>query len=165
MDVSFSGILSYINSEVSKLMNRFNENGELKNDMKVESSSVDSREKLISALCYSLQETIFSMLVEITERAMAHTNSKEVLIVGGVGSNLRLQEMMESMCAQRGGVLYGIDSRYAIDNGAMIAQAGLLQYQKERPLIDGTEMLKFVRDSTVTQRFRTDEVLVSWRDA
>jgi N6-L-threonylcarbamoyladenine synthase len=53
-------------------------------------------------LCYSLQETIFAMLVratvsassaqiqnfaqvEITERAMAHCGQSEVLIVGGVG--------------------------------------------------------------------------------
>jgi len=42
-------------------------------------------------LCYSLQETIFSMLVEVTERAMAHCGSTEVLLVGGVGCNLRLQ--------------------------------------------------------------------------
>ena len=39
----------------------------------------------------SLQETIFAMLVEITERAMAHCNTSDVLIVGGVGCNLRLQ--------------------------------------------------------------------------
>jgi len=38
-----------------------------------------------------LQETIFAMLVEITERAMAHCNAPDVLIVGGVGCNLRLQ--------------------------------------------------------------------------
>ncbi len=37
------------------------------------------------------QETIFAMLVEITERAMAHCNAPDVLIVGGVGCNLRLQ--------------------------------------------------------------------------
>lgn len=36
-------------------------------------------------LCFSLQETVFAMLVEITERAMAHIGSKEVLMVGGVG--------------------------------------------------------------------------------
>ena len=36
-------------------------------------------------LCMTLQETVFAMLVEITERAMAHVGSKEVLIVGGVG--------------------------------------------------------------------------------
>jgi tRNA A37 threonylcarbamoyltransferase TsaD len=39
------------------------------------------------------------MLVEITERAMAHCNKQDVLIVGGVGCNLRLQEMMRIMVA------------------------------------------------------------------
>ena len=48
-------------------------------------------------LCYSLQETIFAMLVEITERTMAHCSSDDVLIVGGVGCNVRLQQMMEQM--------------------------------------------------------------------
>ena len=37
----------------------------------------------------SLQETVFAMLIEITERAMAHCGSEEVLIVGGVGCNER----------------------------------------------------------------------------
>ena len=41
-------------------------------------------------ICYTLQETIFAMLTEVTERAMAHCNSKEVIIVGGVGCNVRL---------------------------------------------------------------------------
>lgn len=37
-----------------------------------------------------------------TERAMAHCGSDEVLICGGVGCNLRLQEMMAQMCKERG---------------------------------------------------------------
>ena len=52
-------------------------------------------------LCFSLQETLFSMLVEITERALAHVDSNQVLIVGGVGSNQRLQEMMKLMIQDR----------------------------------------------------------------
>lgn len=64
MDVSFSGILSFIEGIAS--------------DYTPED------------LCFSLQETLFAMLVEITERAMAHTGSKEVLIVGGVGCKLIL---------------------------------------------------------------------------
>jgi N6-L-threonylcarbamoyladenine synthase len=51
------------------------------------------------------------MLVEITERAMAHVESKEVLIVGGVGCNIRLQEMMRSMVKDRGGLLHAMDDR------------------------------------------------------
>lgn len=62
-------------------------------------------------LCFSLQETVFAMLVEITERAMAHIGSREVLIVGGVGCNERLQEMMGTMAAERGGQVFATDER------------------------------------------------------
>lgn len=107
-------------------------------------------------LCFSLQETVFAMLTEVTERAMSHCGSKEVIIVGGVGCNVRLQKMIETMVADRGGSLGTIDERYAIDNGAMIAYAGVLQYFTAGP----TDL----KDSWVTQRFRTDEVYVGWRD-
>lgn len=63
-------------------------------------------------LCFSLQETVFAMLVEITERAMAHIGSKEVLIVGGVGCNERLQQMMGTMAAERGGSVFATDERW-----------------------------------------------------
>lgn len=62
-------------------------------------------------LCFSLQETVFAMLVEITERAMAHIGSKEVLIVGGVGCNERLQQMMGTMAGERGGRVFATDER------------------------------------------------------
>jgi N6-L-threonylcarbamoyladenine synthase len=67
-----------------------------------------------SDLCFSLQETVFSMLIEITERAMAHAGGKEVLIVGGVGCNERLQEMMGVMVKERGGRMFATDERYAL---------------------------------------------------
>jgi N6-L-threonylcarbamoyladenine synthase len=87
-------------------------------------------------LCFSLQETVFAMLVEITERAMAHIGSKEVLIVGGVGCNERLQEMMGIMAQERGGQVFATDERFCIDNGIMIAHAGLLSHRMgfETPL-------------------------------
>ncbi|KAJ6837161.1 putative tRNA N6-adenosine threonylcarbamoyltransferase [Iris pallida] len=85
MDVSFSGILSYIEATAIE--------------------KLQSKECTPADLCYSLQETLFAMLVEITERAMAHCDKKDVLIVGGVGCNERLQEMMRIMCTERGGRL------------------------------------------------------------
>ena len=87
---------------------------------------------------------------------MAHTSSADVLIVGGVGCNMRLQEMTRMMCAERGGRLYATDDRYCVDNGAMIAWPGLIAFQS-----GSTTSLA---DSVVTQRFRTDDVYVSWRD-
>ena len=107
-------------------------------------------------LCFSLQETLFAMLVEITERAMAHVGTQDVLIVGGVGCNVRLQEMMGVMVRERGGKLYATDDRYCIDNGAMIAWPGLLALKTGAAMALG--------DTGCTQRYRTDEVYVAWRD-
>ncbi|PWN19424.1 peptidase M22 glycoprotease [Microstroma glucosiphilum] len=106
-------------------------------------------------LCFSLQEHVFSMLVEITERAMAHIGSKEVLIVGGVGANNRLQKMMGVMAEERGGKVFATDERFCIDNGIMIAHAGLLSFRMGHTIP--------LEKSTVTQRFRTDAPFISWR--
>lgn len=95
------------------------------------------------------------MLIEITERAIAHSDSNEVLIVGGVGCNLRLQEMMKIMAAERNAHLFATDERFCIDNGAMIAQAGWEMYR--------AGMKAPVEHCTFTQRYRTDQVKVLWR--
>lgn len=102
-----------------------------------------------------LQETLFAMLVEITERAMAHVGCKDVLIVGGVGCNKRLQQMMEIMVGERGGYLYSTDDRYCVDNGAMIAWPGLLAFK--------AGLTTPLEETGCVQRFRTDDVLVTWR--
>lgn len=49
----------------------------------------------------------------------------------------------------------GMDERYCIDNGAMIAYAGILEYFSTGPTP--------FEETFVTQRFRTDEVFISWR--
>lgn len=147
MDVSFSGLLTYV-EELTK-----------KNNLFVgRQSKLSDDQFTISDLCYSLQETIFAMLIEITERTMAHCGQNSVLIVGGVGCNVRLQEMMADMVADRGGTLCAMDHRYCIDNGAMIAQAGMfgLQYNSK-------DMLVKIEDTECRQRFRTDQVEIVWR--
>lgn len=146
MDCSFSGILAIIDLLAQKLESNA---GEWMDDS---TGEVITREDL----CFSLQETVFAMLVEITERAMAHVGSSQVLIVGGVGCNERLQEMMGMMARDRGGSVFATDERFCIDNGIMIAHAGLLAYS--------TGFTTSLEDSTCTQRFRTDEVFVRWRD-
>ena len=135
MDVSFSGLLTFIQKEARD---------------KIKNGLITKED-----LCYSLQETIFAMLVEITERAMAHVGADTVLIVGGVGCNKRLQEMMNLMAQDRGASVCAMDHRYCIDNGAMIAQAGIFAYQMGE--------MHELKDTECTQRFRTDAVHVSWR--
>lgn len=118
MDVSFSGILTSV--EAYTFDKRFRADGQPRNP---------NDEDIITPadLCFSLQETIFAMLVEITEWAMAHIGSKEVLIVGGVGcehliptmlhliysltANVRLQDMMGIMAQERGGKVFATDER------------------------------------------------------
>lgn len=51
-------------------------------------------------VAYSFQETCFAMLAEVTERAVAHTDKEEVLLVGGVAANKRLQEMLSIMAKE-----------------------------------------------------------------
>ena len=135
MDVSLSGILSHIEEKAPILIKKGQYTAE--------------------DLCFSLQETVFAMLVETTERAMAHCGSNEVLIVGGVGCNKRLQAMMETMCQERNAKVCATDMRFCIDNGAMIAQAGWEMFN--------VNMFTPWEETDITQRYRTDDVHVKWR--
>ncbi len=77
-------------------------------------------------ICYSLQETVFSMITEVTERGLSHTKKKEVLLVGGVASNKKLINMMNIMCSEYGVKCKVVPMKYAGDNGINIAWAGIL---------------------------------------
>ncbi|MDH4123092.1 MAG: bifunctional N(6)-L-threonylcarbamoyladenine synthase/serine/threonine protein kinase [Thermoplasmata archaeon] len=107
-------------------------------------------------LCFSIQETCFSMLVEVTERAMAHVEKEEVLLGGGVVQNKRLQEMVRIMAQERGANMYVPPGKLCIDNGAMIAWTGIIMYRS------GVTMN--IDDTSIRQRFRTDDVDVTWRE-
>lgn len=80
-------------------------------------------------LCYSLQEVAFSMLTEVTERALAHTEKREVLLTGGVGANKRLQTMLNAIAEEHDSRFCVVPKQYALDNGAMIAWTGILAYK------------------------------------
>jgi bifunctional N6-L-threonylcarbamoyladenine synthase / protein kinase Bud32 len=105
-------------------------------------------------VCYSYQETAFAMVVEVAERALAHTGKKEVLLAGGVGANTRLREMLHEMCEARGAKFHVPEKRFMGDNGTMIAYTGLLMYKTENTLS--------LEDSRVNPSFRTDDVEVTW---
>ena len=109
----------------------------------------------IEDIAFSVQETAFAMLTEVTERAMAHIGKDEVLLGGGVAQNQRLQEMVKTMAEARGAEMFVPDRRLCMDNGAMIAWLGHLMYDS------GIRMR--IEDTVVRQRFRTDEVKVTWR--
>lgn len=107
-------------------------------------------------LCYSLQETSFSMLVEVTERALAHSKKREVLLVGGVAANKRLREMLNIMAQEHYADFFMPEMKYCGDNGAMIAWLGMIMHQHG--------IKQNIGNSKVIQRYRTDEVDVPWME-
>lgn len=105
-------------------------------------------------LAYSCQETVFAMLVEVAERAMAHCEKNELLLGGGVACNKRLQEMCNIMCAERGAKWYVPENSVLVDNGLMIAWLGLIMFKagiKEDP-----------KTVDIKPYERTDDVIVRW---
>jgi len=114
-----------------------------------------NRGETIEDICFSVQETCFAMLTEVTERAMAHVEKEEVLLGGGVVQNKRLQRMVQEMAKARGARMFVPDRTLCMDNGAMIAWTGLVMH--EAGIEHALEM------TTVDQRYRTDQVEVTWR--
>lgn len=108
----------------------------------------------IEDICFSLQETAFSILVEVTERALSHTQKDEVMLCGGVSANKRLGEMLAIMSKEHGAKFFQPEIKYCGDNGAMIAWLGLLTY-KYYGAMD-------IKDTGIIQKFRTGEVDIPW---
>lgn len=127
MDLSFSGI-------VTSAISKFNK-GAKKED-----------------LCFSLQETLFSMLTEVTERALAYTGKKEAVIIGGVAANKRLSEMLDIMCKERNAKLFTVPLKYSGDNAVNIAYQGILEYQAGNR----------TKTPEIWPYERTDSVNVNW---
>jgi N6-L-threonylcarbamoyladenine synthase len=140
MDIALSGILTNLKQKVESRSPR-DDSGEPKY----------SKEDL----AYSMQETVFAMLVEVAERALAHTGKKELLLGGGVACNSRLQEMCKIMCKERGAKFFCPDKSLLTDNGAMIAFLGEIMFKKN--------IIKNANKIDIKPRQRTDEVEVSWK--
>ena len=130
MDIALSGILTNLKQKLEKGMNK-------------------------EDLCFSMQETVFAMLVETAERALAHTGKKELLLAGGVACNSRLQEMCRIMCGERGCKLFVPSRDLLVDNAAMIAYTGEIMFK--------SGVKKKSEDVDIKPRERTDDVDVKWR--
>lgn len=130
MDVSLSGLLTAATNMLKK------------------------REHKLEDLCYSLQETAFSMVTEVTERALAHTEKTEALLTGGVASNKRLQSMIQVVADEHEAEFHAVPGEFAIDNGAMIAWTGVLAYTNG--------ITTPIEESFVRLRWRLEEVEIPW---
>ncbi|MFB6081114.1 MAG: bifunctional N(6)-L-threonylcarbamoyladenine synthase/serine/threonine protein kinase [Haloferacaceae archaeon] len=109
----------------------------------------------VEDVCRGLQESIFGMLTEVSERALSLTGADELVLGGGVGRNDRLREMLAAMCATRGARFHAPEARFLGDNAGMIAVLGAKMYAAGDTISIG--------ESRVDPDFRPDEVPVTWR--
>ena len=135
MDLSFSGL--YTAAKRLLESNKFN------------------KEYNLNDVANSLQETAFAMLTEVTERALAHTGKKEVLLTGGVAANKKLQTMVEYISKEHNARFEVVPLKFAGDNGAMIGWTGILRYNSE----GGTDL----SDTIIKPKERMDQISIPWR--
>lgn len=115
--------------------------------------NLTKKEEQLEDVCYSLQETVFSMLTEVCERALAHLKNTEVLLTGGVAANKRLQEMVELMASEHE-ASFAVPKGFTGDNGTMIAVLG-------KRMHDAGARMK-LDETIVLPKQRTDDVEVVW---
>jgi N6-L-threonylcarbamoyladenine synthase/protein kinase Bud32 len=120
----------------------------------VTAATAQLQNNLLEDVCFSLQEHAFSMVTEVTERALAHTEKKQVLLTGGVAANKRLQAMLSVISAEHDAEFRVVPLQYATDNGAMIAWTGTLAYRHG--------LTTPIDESMVKLRWRVDKVDVPW---
>ncbi|MFX1497760.1 MAG: KEOPS complex N(6)-L-threonylcarbamoyladenine synthase Kae1 [Promethearchaeota archaeon] len=135
MDLSFSGLFT----AAKRLLN----------------SKKYGKDYFLKDISFSLQETAFSMLTEVTERALAHTEKQEVLLTGGVAANKRLQEMIRSISNEHNARFEVVPLKFAGDNGAMIAWTGILRHKKS-----GEQKIS---DTIIKPKERMDNINIPWR--
>jgi len=159
MDVSFAGIQTKLKQmlDTANLKSEFSvcsiKGQEGKTDL-IEHSKKYSLEKL----SYSMQETVFAMLVEASERALAHTGKKELLLGGGVACNTRLQEMAKIMCEERGCKMFCPERQFLVDNAGMIAFTGEIMFNSGINVFG-----KDIETLDILPRERTDDISVTWK--
>lgn len=107
-------------------------------------------------MCYSIQETAFSMITEAVERALCATEKRELLVVGGVSANKELSRMLNLACLRHKVKFNSCPISFAGDNGVQIAWTGVLSYLKSKIFVD-------IPNSFVNQSWRVDSVDVLWR--
>ena len=175
MDVALSGILTNLKQKLEKMSHPpstpTTARKKVVNNIKSNNKKSQDINYTLSDLAYSMQETVFSMLVETAERALAHTGKKELLLGGGVACNSRLQEMCKIMCKERGAKFFCPPNDLLTDNGFMIAYTGEIMFDSEQaqvsfPKIQERKKKIYERNSDkvdIKPRQRTDEVNVEWK--
>ena len=114
----------------------------LKTAVRTHASRLDSTcEQARADLAAATQEAIVDVLVRKSMAALAATACDRLVVAGGVGANTALRERLRNECSQRGAKLHFPELALCTDNGAMIALAAAMRWQ--RGLIRPSQTLAF----------------------
>ncbi len=103
-------------------------------------------------VCYSFQETAFSMLCEATERGLLLSNKNELCACGGVAQNTKLAKMLEEVASENGARFARAPNEFNADNGAMIALVAENNIKNKK--------YEKLENCDIKQKYRIDEVVV-----
>ena len=118
LDFSFAGLKTAVATQVRKL-------------------GADISEPVCADLAASTQAAIVDVLVAKSMRALDASGCQRLVVAGGVGANLRLREKLDAAAARIGARVHYPPLALCTDNGAMIALAAALRWQ--RGLTSGAE--------------------------
>jgi len=110
-DFSFSGL----KTAVSQLVEELGAHGRLMDEL--------------NHVAASFQMAAIDALVSKTMRAVEQTGCRRILIGGGVSANYALRSELETRIGHDGAIFYA-SRRLSLDNGAMIARAGLFRLEQ-----------------------------------
>ncbi len=114
LDFSFAGLKTAVRTRVLKL-----------------GSNVCEQDR--AHLAASTQEAIVDVLVRKTLQALRETGLQRIVVAGGVGANARLREVLNAECAKRQVRVHYPELALCTDNGAMIALAAAMRWQRGEP--------------------------------
>ena len=82
-------------------------------------------------LAASFQQAVVEVLVAKSMAALKATNSKRLVVAGGVGANTLLRSELAAAAEKRGARVHFPAPQWCTDNGAMIALAGALRLERD----------------------------------
>src|SRR5438105_1011727 len=111
LDFSFAGLKTAVRTQLHKL-----------------GSNVCEQDK--AHLAAATQQAIVDVLVHKSMAGLKETGLKRLVVAGGVGANALLREQLNAQCAKRQARVHYPELALCTDNGAMIALAAALRWQR-----------------------------------
>jgi len=119
LDFSFAGLKTAVRTQVQRL------GGDVTGSTPASLSAAHRAD-----LAASTQEAIVDVLTYKCEKALRQTGLRRLVVAGGVGANRHLRGQLTAMAEKYKAMVYYPELAYCTDNGAMIAMAAGLRWQR-----------------------------------